>query len=307
VYLVFVALATLFWLLNELGKDYTTTIKYPVRFSNLPKNRVLVSELPKQLTLNVSGYGYTLLRYKISPAAFPVVIDMHNYSTQVNNPGIKRFSLQTRYEKETFNNQLSNAITVNDILPDTVIFQFANIVEKKVPIKPDVTLQFEQQCMLDGNITFSPDSVIVEGPHIILDTLQGVFTKHQRFKKLNKPLQRNMALEDIKHLRFKKKRVVMKLPVATFTEASMKVELKATNVPDSIDMKMFPRFAEVSYLVSMNHFHAIEPSDFRLEVDFGNIEQSIGDKLPVKIGFAPSQVKNVRFSPVNVEYILEKK
>lgn len=307
VYLVFVGISTVFWFLNELSNDYNSTINYPVRFTNLPKNKILVSDLPKNLNLSVNAYGYTLLRYKLSPASFPVIINMEKYGGNIANPSVNKFRLQTRYTREAINKQLNNDVEVLDILPDTILFQFANIISKKVPIKPLVKLEFDEQCMLNGTISFTPDSIVVKGPNNILDTLSAVYTRFSNFDKLNKPLQRNVALKEINKLTFNKKRVVMQIPVSKFTQADFDVPIQPKNVPDSLDLKSFPRIAKVTCLVSLEEYDKIQTKDFLLEIDFYDIEKLLGNKLTVTLGISPTNAKNVAFFPESVEFILDKK
>ncbi|MBI9067400.1 MAG: hypothetical protein JEZ09_08920 [Salinivirgaceae bacterium] len=305
-YMVFVGIATIFWFFNKLGNDFTTTIDYPVRYANMPKNKVLVNELPKNLHLNVNSFGYKLLIYKLSPAPYPVVINLEDYIKQINNPNIKQFQLNTRYAREEINKQMPNDIEVLDILPDTISFQFANILEKKVPVKANVSLDFDQQCMLDGLISFIPDSIIVKGPHTILDTLSGVFIKKQVFSSLNKPLQRNVLIKEIKQVKYDKKRVIMNLPVSKFTQATYNVSIIPTNVPDTLELKTFPRQIQVTGLVSLNDYDKINESDFRVEVDYFEIAKLLGQKLGVKLILFPSKVKSLDYYPQSVEFIIEK-
>lgn len=307
VYLIFVGIATVFWFFNKLGNNFNATIEYPVRYANLPKNKVLVNELPRNLKLNVNAYGYKLLIYKLSPAPYPVVINLKDYNEQINNPNVKQFKLQTRYTREEINEQMPNDIEVLDILPDTISFQFANIIEKKVAVKPNVKLSFDQQCMLYGEITFQPDSVIAKGPHTILDTLTGATIRFQSFSDLNKPLQRNVALVEIDKVKFDKKRVVMTLPISKFTEFNFEVPITPVHVPDTLDLKTFPRYIKVAGLVALQDYDKINASDFRFEVDYMEIEKLLGQKLGVQLILAPTNVKSINYYPQSVEFILEKR
>jgi len=307
VYLVFVVIASIFWLLNELSNDYTSTLKYPVRFTNLPKNKILVSDLPKNLNLNVNAYGFTLLRYKLSPAAYPVIINMERVNNNLNNPAIKQYKLQSRYLRESINKQMPNNIEVLDILPDTILFEFANIINKKIAIKPRVSLKFDEQCMLNGNISFTPDSITVSGPNNILDTLKAVYNRFQEFENLSKPLQRNVALKEINKLNFNKKRVIINLPISKFTEATFEVPIQAKNVPDTLELKAFPRLAKVTCLVALSTYDKIQAKDFIVEVDYNDIEKLLGQKLQTKLTYAPTYVQNATYFPQSVEFILDKK
>ncbi len=307
VYMVFVAISAVFWLLNELSNDYTTTINYPVRFTNVPKNKILVSDLPKKLTLNVKAYGYTLVRYKLSPAAFPVVINLKEFGNNIATPSVKQFRLQTRTIRQTIGKQMPNDIEVLDIYPDTILFQFANIIEKKVPIKANVKMEFEDECMLSGNIYFKPDSIIVKGPNTLIDTLSGIYGKFQKFDGLSKPLQRNIGLKEIHKLSFEKKRVVMYLPVSKFTQANFEVTIQTKNLPDTLELKTFPRLAKVTCLVALDEYDKVDRKDFKIDVDYNDIENLLSNKLGLNLEFAPSNVTNVTYFPESVEFIIDKK
>jgi hypothetical protein len=161
--------------------------------------------------------------------------------------------------------------------------------------------------MLNGAITFTPDSIVVNGPNNILDTLSAVYSRFSNFEKLNKALQRNVALKEIDKLRFNKKRVVMQIPVSKFTQATFNVPIQPKNVPDSVDLKSFPRMAIVTCLVSLEEYDKIQSKDFLLEIDFNDIENLLGNKLTVTLGIAPTNVKTVTFFPESVEFILDKK
>lgn len=305
-YTVFVGIATVFWFLNELSNNYTSTINYPVRFTNIPKNKILVSDLPKRLKLNVNAYGYTLLRYKLSPASFPIVINLNDFAQNIGNPAIKKYRLHTRSIRQTVGKQMPNDIEVLDIFPDTVLFEFANIIEKRIPIKSNVQLEFDDECMLNGKVSFIPDSVTVQGPNNIIDTLTAIYNKFQRFDGLSKPLKRNVGLAEIKKLSYDKKRVVINLPVSKFTEAHFEVEVESRNVPDSLDLKIFPRLVKVKCLVALNDYDRLKAEDFKLDVDYSDIEKLLGDKLSLNLRFAPNNVKSVNYSPESVEFIIDK-
>lgn len=305
--MVFVGIATVFWFLNKLTNEFNATVNYPVKYKNLPKNKVLISELPSKLKLHVNAYGYSLLKYKLSPVPFPVIIDLEDYEKHLTREDVTRFTIHTRQIKSNINQQLGKDIDLLDVLPDTISFYFANIVSELVAVAPDAELEFDPQCMLDGEISFLPDSVIVKGPQNILDTLSYVYTKKQKFKRLNKPMERNVALAEIDKLKFAKKRVVMKLPVTKFTEADIEVKINTINVPDSLTLITFPQKTKVSYMVSLANYDKISESDFIFEVDYLDIEKLLGQKLSIKSKYQTNKVSSVSISPDIVEYIIENK
>lgn len=307
IYLIFVVVSTVFWFLNKLNNEYNTIIEYPIRYTQLPKNKILVNELPQKLKLNVSAYGYDLIFYKISPAPFPIVLNLESFDANLESPKVSNFKLLTRYAREEISNQLPNNINVLDILPDTLVFQFDNMVDKKVPVKANLTLSFAPQCMQNGPVIFKPDSLLVSGPTSLIDTIQAVYTKPQSFTKLDKTFQRTLYLEEITNLKTEKKKVQATIPIAKFTEASFDVPIVPVNVPDTLELITFPRNVRISGLISLADYEMIKAEDFRVQADYNEIETLIGQKMPVQVIVAPSNVRNVTFFPPSVEFILEKK
>ncbi len=307
IYLIFVAFSTVFWFLNKLGNEFNSTINYPVRYANLPSNKALVSELPQKLKLQVIAPGYSLLKYKLSPVPFPVVINLNDYAKQISGENVEKFTIHTRQIKSDINQQLGKDINLLDVLPDTITFHFDNVINKKIALAPNVTLKFAPQCMLDGEISFIPDSVVVSGPEFILDTLKCIYTKKQKFKGLNKPIERNVSLREIDNLSFANKKVNMKLPVSKFTEANILIPIIPINVPDSLLLITFPHKAKVSYLVSLANYDKINELNFRLEVDYLEIKKLLGQKLSVNLKHNTDNVSSVSFTPTIVEYIIENK
>lgn len=55
--------AVIFWLLNALNKDYTTTVNYPVHFVLDDSKRTFTETPPSRIALEVTGGGWNLLRY----------------------------------------------------------------------------------------------------------------------------------------------------------------------------------------------------------------------------------------------------
>jgi len=305
-YLIFVIIATIFWFINKVGNEFSTTIDYPVTYVNLPSKKVLVSDLPESLHLSINAYGYDILRYKLSTKPYPIIIDAQKFGVDLNKPKVKQFRLATRYLRENINSQISSEIKVVDIMPDTIYFQFSHLATKKVPIHSDLKLEFEKERMLNGAIAFKPDCISVSGPNSILDTLQYVTTKQQIIKGFNESMQKNVELQEINNLQFDRNQVVAIIPVSKLTEVLFELPIVPINVPDSLKLITFPGTIKLSCSVPFDKYTLTHASDFLVQVDFNDIKKQLGLKLPLILSNSPSQAINISFSPQSVEFILER-
>ncbi|UCG27222.1 MAG: hypothetical protein JSV24_09625 [Bacteroidales bacterium] len=307
VFLFFLLLSTIFWLLNELSKNSTTTITYPVMYTNLPRDKVLVREMPSRFDLLIEAPGFTLLKYTLSNRLVPLVFDLNAYSPRIlSNASSEKYFILTSSARERIGRQLRSDVRILAILPDSLIMEFGDIVSKTVPVIPDLNIEFSKQYMLSGEIMTTPDSIIVSGPDVIIDTLRQVYTKHLDINQMNQTETRDVSIESIKNVTFSHKKVDVTIPIEQFTEAVLEVPIEKLHVPDSLVLKTFPGTITLACMVSLSNYDKLSPHLFRAVVDYEGIENNLSNKLKVSITKAPDYIRSVRFHPVNVEFIIEK-
>ncbi len=306
VFLFFLAISTIFWFLSALGREYTTNIRYPVRYTNFPENMVMVGDPPSSLELTVNSYGYTLVRYYVSRRLMPIVFDVNSFSlNRLPDTGTHNFYILSSVAANRIAGQLGADIEILDIRPDTLFFSFTEMTSRKLPVKPVLDLYFDQQFMVKGNIDVEPDSVTVHGPAHVIDTMKFVPTKATAIRGLNKSARKNIELADIDKLTFSPMGVLVTIPVVKFTEASINIPVEVVNLPDTLTMKTFPSVITVSYLVALTDYNKVNAQLFRATVDYNSPPKGQG-RMAVRLVNRPDFIRSVRFSPQSVDFIIER-
>lgn len=307
VFLVCLAIATVFWFLNALNKQYTVDLSFPVKYTNLPKNKILANSPPDHFTLKVNSGGFTILRHKLSMAFSPLIFNVNEFTNQrIEQSQGANFRYATRQYIRRFSTQVSNELQILEIQPDSVYFDFDRVVERKVKVQPDVTYSLKKQYFLNGEITTDPDSVTVSGPESVLDTLQYIATKKQHYKELDKSTQRNVLLTDYENLKISPKRIILKIPLEEYTQKQVLVPIVVKDVPENVSVKLFPDKAKINFMVSLSRFAEVTAKDFVLSVSYNDIVNK-PDMLKVEIDQKPRYVISVSFSPDQIEYLIENK
>ncbi len=305
IYLIFVGIATFFWFINALSKNYTTSIEYPVRYINYPENKILISDLPTNLTLKINSFGYRLLEFNLTQHSFPLIVNLKSFSKKIEKNDKSYFYLVTKNHKSELNKQITSEIKIIEILPDTIYFRFANFITKKVAVTPNVSVNYEIQCQLTDEITCTPDSIKIKGLNTTLDTISSVSTIYKKFENINKPIKRNIFLKKINKVKFSKNQVVVNIPVEKFTEANFQIPITVLNLPDSLSLTLFPKNITVSYLVSLSNYNKIVPEDFEILINYDSINTN-DQEIEIKISKLPENIKSLQLNPTKVEYIIEK-
>jgi hypothetical protein len=247
------------------------------------------------------------LRFKLSSRYIPISFSVNSFKMN-RLPGVdsSSFYIETRYAREYIASQLSSDFIINKISPDTLIFRLSGVVSKKVPVIAAFNYQLDKQLILKNQLLIQPDSVIVSGPDFIIDTLKAVFTRNSDLGTFSKTNDESVELKDIKYVYVKETEVNVGFTIEQFTEKTIQVPVEIINMPRTYRMQAFPRYIQLTCQVGLSNYEALDGSMFRAQVDYKEVRDKHSNKLKVMITKQPVFIQAVRFSPKNVEYIIEK-
>ncbi|PIE86326.1 MAG: hypothetical protein CSA05_01190 [Bacteroidia bacterium] len=307
IFLFFLLISTIFWFLNALGKEYTTNIVFPVVYENFPENKILVSELPDEISLKVSSFGFTILKETQTFGSSPITIDVGAIALNRKEKldSTKYYVLSNTMIRD-IEQQFSSDFKILEISPDSLYFQFEEIFSKKIPVKNNINLKFEKQYVQKGKIQISPDSIIISGAASLIETIDSILTKPKTIENVNARITKKIALQEIEGTILSDQEVVVDIPVERYTEEKFRLPIQVTNLPDSLRLKLFPSYVNVSYLVAFNDYEVIDKKAFKAIVDYDNLQQKQNNKLRVKIVNFPENIISYSWYPRSVEYIIEK-
>jgi hypothetical protein len=306
IFFFFLLLSVVFWLLTALNKDYETSISYPVRYIRFPEDKVLVNEVPDRLDLTVNASGFTLLAYQLRSRLTPIIFDVNSFSPNRFRDDPSSVYILTSYAQDGISRQLSSEIEILDIHPDSLIFTFAAKTSKRVPVVPVLDLGFEQQYMQVGPVILEPDSVIISGPEVIVDSIDRVTTEEFRKISINESFNDELRISPISRIDFDPKEIWLQVPVEKFTEASLSIPIEVLNLPDSLVLRTFPGKVNVTCQIGLSAYESLSEHLFRAVVDYAEIGTMLGNKLQVEIVKMPDFIQALNYTPKSVEYILEK-
>jgi YbbR domain-containing protein len=298
---VFLLISATIWLLNALSKNYTDVIEYPLVYVDFPENKVSVGELPGQLDLEINAHGYALLRYKMFRKPVPVNFNVSEYNLITRQDGSGTYIL-TRYLKDQIASQLPAEIQLLQIKPDTLFFHFAEEVTRKVRIQPDFSFSVDKQFTIKDGIVLTPDSVVVTGPDLILDTLSCVLTEHLDLGELTKNYSDRVRLSPRPDLTYDETRVDCNIELERFTELQIRVPIEVLNLPDSILLQTFPSAIKLNCKVGLSKYERIEQYPFRAAVDYEKIDEA-GNVVNVSILNLPDYLLGYEYAPKSVEFL----
>jgi hypothetical protein len=306
VFFVCLVISTLFWFLLAFNGNYTTLIKVPVEYINMPEKRMIIEKLPSELNVNISGSGYQLLSYMVQPELGKILLDGRNIGVKPGFKGNNAF-LTTYHGIDFFNRQHADVKVLN-IQPDTLFFSFFNRGLRKVPVKADAYLSFKKQYYLTDSLRLLPDSITISGPADRLDSIFQIKTEKLILNEIFEDgIYRLKIIQPDSMLSYEPLEVDLEINVDKYTEAVFTIPIRLEHLISSDSLEIFPTEVELTCMVALSNFNRLNTGSFIVAADAFDLRDSKSSQLTLYLREFPRFVKNVRIKPETVEYIIRKK
>jgi YbbR domain-containing protein len=303
-FFVCVCLASLFWFLHALSKEYSITIRVPVKFSNFPEKRLIAVDLPDSVDVKVQGSGFTLFANQWMNSFGTLELD----ASHARSLGKGDFALPSFSHSDLFATSLGEGLQILKITPDTIVLSFEGRAEKSVPVHYRVTVQCAPSFRLGDSITTNPKTVTVSGAEALVNRINFVETENKNYSGLDKAVNEKVKLvlpPGLSQVTIIPDSVNLNIPVGKYTEGRFSIPVEPINVPSNIVVKPFPDKVDVVFLVSVEDYSSIHPDMFRLVLDYSKAIPG-SNSLSVEFARQPVNLLNLRAEPQRVEYIIRK-
>lgn len=299
-FLFFLGFSTVIWFFVQFSKTYTVPIELPLEYINVPKDKLLVDNNPSTLELRVRDYGFNLARYKILPPE--LAIDMSEAREEGN---------QLVYDLEQQKTQLLSQLNLEydeaNFFQNNIKVNFEQKAVKTVKVVSNLELGFAVGYSALEEINLEPDSVTISGPRSVLDTLEEIGTVAIKINNISKDLQGKVKLQTggLNKVTLFQDEVSYSLRTDKFTEGKVNIPVELINVPEDYNIVIFPKEVVVYYQVSLNDFDKIQPSSFKVVVDFKNELPKEGFLL-AQVVQKPPLVNNVRLNEKKIQFVAKR-
>lgn len=298
---MFFLLSFLFLALTKLSKTYTETIPFEIVYKNVPEQHHVDTDSTKKVNVSVNAYGFNLLKYYFYKPKLQIDFEA---DVVLKN---KTYIWIAQQNAPKISASFKNSVDVISIQPDTLRFPYQTLAVKKVPVKTDVSIEFTPGYDMSSKLKVTPDSIKIIGSEKLVSGIDYVTTKKTELKNINSNIDKVLDIEmdeALKHLKLSNKSITVKGHVEKFTEGTFNVAVTIVNLPADTNINYFPKTIPVAYNVSLNNYKLVRPSDFRVECNYRDIDNTQKTFLIPKLVKVPDIVKSARLKQHKVEFIL---
>ena len=297
VFLVFILISFLFWGITKFSKSYSALVLFDVKYFNTPDLIVVESDY-KIIEGYVKTSGFQLLLYRLIPKTLKVDISLSDFK---DSRGIIDLISQRR----SLDDQIKGSFLSFE--NDQLFFKFSKLKNKKVRIKINTNFIYALGHNNMNNSRIKPDSVNISGPASIIDSIYFISTEFMTKQNISNDIELFLAIENNNPLiKIKPDKVLFQESVEKFTEKNFEVYIKIINIPDSLEIKLFPERVKLTASVPVDLIDNFKNKNFELVFDYLSTENGKFESVPINLTSIPEFSRNIRWSPKTISYLIKK-
>lgn len=296
-FLFFLIVASVIWLLTNFSEDKEASIMASISYSEIPAETILSSETNKEVQLTVVGNGFQLLYYRLKRPTIDIPVSFF-YDT---------INLQVHIEESKFKLLAEQQLNIKEVKSaSNWMIQLDQSIRKKVPVIGVTNLQFRTGYRALQEILVSPDSLWVEGPSEIINTIDELRTQIIAKENLNTDFSEEVFIDTpYSGITYEQESVKVSMIIKEFTQKQIEVPLQLKGAPQDASVKLLPKTVQVSLEVAVDSFGTITADDFKIVCDFEDKIEAETILIP-KIVQQPDAVFNISIQPRKIEYLIFK-
>ncbi len=295
----FLFFSVLIWVLVQFSKNYRQVISINVEYINAPKDKI-VKKKNDAFEVRMNDNGFNIAWFSFLKPSIQVGLD---------DLEVREDYLVYKLEENKLELQQQLDIDLEELtfLQDTLAIPFVQKKVRKIPIKPQIEVNFAPGYSSNEELVIKPDSIQVSGASEEIDSLKYLYTEKLRLTNVQNDLSGRVRLDTIdkKHITFYRNEVNYSLKVEKFTEGRAEVPIEVINAPSNINLSIFPKQVVVTYGVSLENYKTLNKNGFKVICDYGEVSGNQTFLIP-KLVEKPAGVTSSRLNINKVQFVIKK-
>ncbi len=288
--------SVILWVSISLSNDFYATFEFPVKLIDFPEGYTTGSLSQQKISVKVKGKGWKLISVILSSEANYVI----PVGKKIGKRSINLYNFLVENQWLTSDNEVIN------ISPDTLSFFVEKISYKKLPVKPELNLNFKDGYGLASKIIVEPDSVVVFGPTSYLNSLDYIPTENIDYSNLNSKRTEIIPLKNIFGMRYAHKNVNVTLDIQKIVDKNIvNVLVKILDVPRDRNVLLLPNRINIGVRGGIDVLGKLDTSEVNAFVNYREVVLDTLGSVPPHVEL-PENTTLLYFKPERLKYIIKK-
>ncbi|GAA4274661.1 hypothetical protein GCM10022258_39570 [Aquimarina gracilis] len=289
-------------MLIQFSKNYTQEVEIGIRYVNIPQDKIFNEESDQSLRMTLNGNGFRLMSHNWKKPMLEFNVEDAASSAE------DQYYFRVDKNSKILRDKLDFKGRILAIQKDSLRLKLDLNLEKKIPVVPIQDIKYAIGYGSDKGLVVTPDSIVVSGPSKVIDTIKVINTESLVIEGVNQDHSSELNI-DISTLPSSISVVPTKVGanilVSKFTEGNQKIPITLNNVPEGVEIKIFPKEINVVYRVGLDKYNEISERDFMVVADYAKASEE-SSFLTLELVNLPSAIHDVRLQEKQVQFVVLK-
>ena len=302
-FIVFLITAVVIWFLITLSKVYTISISFPVKYSALSQDKILQNEPLKEIDIIVKSTGFNIL----STRFLNQTIELN--AGNLNKKSTFNYYLLIKNQKNKIQRQLRSGMEIQEISLDTIYLELGSLISKKVPLIPNLAIDYHVGYDLLDTEVIKPDSIVISGPEAYVDQIDEINLELLKLDDVKSDFSQKVKIlrpENSNNLKVASEFATISGRVEKFTEGVFEIPYKVLNLPEGVDVTSLHKTVKVYFVVGLSDFNKIDKNFFQVVCDYTLSKENNLDYLVPKVIVKPAFIKSFKVVPNKIDFLIQK-
>ncbi len=297
VFFVSFCMACGLWFLYALSKPMEYASKLYIQWIDIPDDLKETISERDTVAIQLKGNGWNLMLKESNEEEYQVKVSLKQLNA--NNFLVLNSIIGD------LNHQLNPKVQIVSLKPDTLYFERAPQISKRVPVKLKYQFRFERFYGLADPIQIDPAYVNIRGAAKKIDQVKYVETEVLKKNGLNSNFSENVSLSQKNDQAYKidPEWVKVNVQVARYTEKVLEIEPEIRNRA-GVKVNIFPSRVKVTISTALNNYASIQSDQIRPYIDLDEALLKKFSRLPIKFEPLPNFIRMVKVEPQSVDFII---
>lgn len=288
--------SVILWVSISLSNDFYATFEFPVKLIDFPEGYTTGSLSQQKISVKIKGKGWKLIGVNLTSDASYVI----PVGKKIGKRTINLYNFLVENQWLTSDNEVIN------ISPDTLSFFVEKISYKKVPIKPDLNLNFRTGYGLASKIIVSPESTVVFGPTSYLNSLDYAPTETIEYNDLTSKKTEIIPLKNIYGMKYPHKNVSVTLDVQKIVDKNIdNLFVKVLDVPKDRNVLLLPNRIGIGISGGIDVLGKMDTSQVKAYINYREVVLDTLGSVEPHIEL-PENTTLLFIKPERLKYIIKK-
>lgn len=283
------------WASVSLSDLYITTIKVPVKYTDLPKNYAVGFTSIYEIEMQVKGKGWELAKLLLGPQE-SFEISVHKRT------GRRKYDLNDLVKTNTW---LTSNFQVLEMSPSQIEFEVEKIGARTVKLIKNFKIEFKPGYGPSSEIKIVPDEIEIYGAANVLQKIDSIKTEAKEIKDVSENVSLELNIDFPEGVTASAKSCLVEFEVQKIVDKTFEnVLVETRNVPPSKQLILFPARINIVLRGGINKLGRLTNDSVKAYVDYWSALKEEHGKIEPVVQI-PRFITLTNTVPNKLDYIIK--